>query len=189
MGHSALREQVDAGGRGVGIQAVGERGAAAVHLQDGTVHEDAQGDGTRFAVDGAGRCGDLRRLQFLDRSLQVAALGGSGVGVDLLRAKQAVDADAVCRRLVPDAGAAAVTGHPHRRSEPVGVGAPQIDRQLQFQGIAGDFFQVTVGAGDDGQVPLAMGCPSQGFDLRYRALHQLVAGQLQDPRDAGAPIQ
>ena len=45
VGHSALRVQVDAGGGGIGIQAVGQRRAAAVHLQDGAVHEDAQGHG------------------------------------------------------------------------------------------------------------------------------------------------
>ena len=184
MRHSAFCVEIDAGCRGVGIQAVGERRAATVHLQDGTVHEDAQGDGTCLSVDGAGRCGDLRRLQFLDCPPQVAAPGGGWVGVDLLRAEQAVDADAIPCRLVPDAGAPAVTPHPHRGTEPVGAGAPQIDRQLQFQGIAGYLYHVAPGAGDDRQVPLPVERTPQSFNLGYRTLDQFVAGQLQDPWDA-----
>ena len=66
----------------------------------------------------------------------------------------------------------------------MGAAAPQIDRQLQFQGIAGDVCQVALGVGDDRQVPLPVKRPPQGFNLGYRALDQLVVRQLQDPRDA-----
>ena len=115
--------------------------------------------------------------------------GWPWVGVDLLRTEQAVDTDAVCCRLVPDAGAPAVTRHPHRGAEPVGAGAPQIDGQLQFEGIAGDVCHVALGVGDDSQFPLPVERTLEGFDLRRRALDELVALQLQDPRMLYAPIQ
>jgi len=100
--------------------------------------------------------------------------GWHRVGEDLLRVEQAVDADAVCCRLVPDAGAAAVSRRPQRRSEPVGAGAAQVDRQLKFQGVDGDHFQVTVGPGDHSRVTLAVERPPQGF----------FVGQCQAPPDA-----
>ena len=135
-------------------------------------------------MDAPGRSCDLLRLQFLRRPLQVAPLVGGGAGVDLLRAQQAVDADTIPCGLVPDPCAPAVARQAYSGTEPVRAGAPQIDGQLQFQGIAGDVFQVARRARDDSQVPLPVNRPPQGFDFRYRALQQLVVRQLQYPRDA-----
>ena len=100
---------------------------------------------------------------FSDCSLQVAAPGGGGVGVDLLRAEQAVDADAVRCRLVPDADTAAVARQPHRGAEPVGAGAAQVDSQLQFQCIAGHLFPSNPGRRGRWPGPAGGGPARAGF--------------------------